>query len=44
MLNDTIKFKVHVQKNLHEYEDFVAEEVEQELGTDEPRSDIHGQE
>lgn len=32
MLNDIIKFKVHVQKNLEDYEGFVSEEVEQELG------------
>jgi len=37
MLNDIIKFKVHIQKSLEDYEQFVAEEVErsceeQELG------------
>ncbi|RDL42003.1 putative TID3 Outer kinetochore protein-part of Ndc80p complex [Venustampulla echinocandica] len=32
MLNDIIKFKVHVQKNLEDYESFVVDEVEQELG------------
>lgn len=32
MLNDIIKFKVHVQKSLEDYEGFVVEEVEQELG------------
>ncbi len=31
MLNDIIKFKVHIQKSLEEYEGFVVEEVEQEL-------------
>lgn len=35
MLNDIIKFKVHVQKSLEDYEGFVVEEVEQELGGDE---------
>ncbi len=35
MLNDVIKFKMHVQKNLEDYETFVAEELEQELGSDE---------
>lgn len=35
MLNDIIKFKVHIQKNLEEYENFVVEEVEQELGNTE---------
>ena len=32
MLNDIIKFKVHVQKSLEDFEGFVVEEVEQELG------------
>lgn len=32
MLNDVIRFKVHVQKGLEDYESFVADEVEQELG------------
>jgi kinetochore protein NDC80 len=30
MLNDIIKFKVHVQKSLEDYETFVSEEVEKE--------------
>lgn len=30
ILNDVIKFKVHVQKSLEDYELFVAEEVERE--------------
>lgn len=33
MLNDVIKFKIHVQKNLEEYEDFVTNELEDELGS-----------
>lgn len=36
MLNDVIRFKVHVQKNLEDYESFVVDEVEQELGGEEP--------
>ncbi|KAK1832380.1 HEC/Ndc80p family-domain-containing protein [Podospora conica] len=32
MLNDVIKFKMHVQKNLEEYETFVADELVDELG------------
>jgi len=32
MLNDVCKFKMHVQKNLEEYESFVADELEKELG------------
>jgi kinetochore protein NDC80 len=39
MLNDIIKFKVHIQKNLEDYEGFVVEEVEQELGGEEERED-----
>ena len=35
MLNDIIKFKVHIQKSLEDYEGFVVEEVEQELGGEE---------
>ncbi|KAJ4386994.1 kinetochore-associated Ndc80 complex subunit ndc80 [Neurospora sp. IMI 360204] len=34
MLNDVIKFKMHVQRSLEEYETFVADELEQELGID----------
>ncbi|KAJ5584527.1 uncharacterized protein N7459_004327 [Penicillium hispanicum] len=36
MLNDVIRFKVHVQKGLEDYESFVVDEVEQELGGDMP--------
>jgi kinetochore protein NDC80 len=45
MLNDIIKFKVHIQKNLEDYEGFVVEEVEQELGgVDEDNEDTrHGE-
>ncbi|EAQ85153.1 conserved hypothetical protein [Chaetomium globosum CBS 148.51] len=39
MLNDVIKFKMHVQKGLEEYETFVADELEKELGSDEMRDD-----
>ena len=42
MLNDIIKFKVHIQKNLEDYEGVVVEEVEQELGGDEEREDTRG--
>ena len=31
ILNDVIKFKVHIQKSLEDYEGFVLEEVEGEL-------------
>lgn len=34
MLNDVIKFKVHIQKSLEEYESFVEEEVEREVAAD----------
>jgi len=39
MLNDIIKFKVHIQKNLEDYEGFVVDQVEQELGGDEELDD-----
>lgn len=39
MLNDVIKFKIHVQKNLDEYENFVTDELEKELGSEEIRDD-----
>ncbi|TDZ24752.1 putative kinetochore protein NDC80 [Colletotrichum orbiculare MAFF 240422] len=42
MLNDVIKFKIHVQKNLDEYENFVTDELEKELGSDEARDDSRG--
>ncbi|ORY61286.1 HEC/Ndc80p family protein [Pseudomassariella vexata] len=42
MLNDIIKFKVHIQKNLEDYEGFVADELEKELGSDEVRDDTQG--
>lgn len=37
MLNDVIKFKIHIQRNLDDYEGFVADELEQELGSDEAK-------
>ncbi|GFF88344.1 hypothetical protein IFM61606_00986 [Aspergillus udagawae] len=44
MLNDVIRFKVHVQKGLEDYESFVVDEVEQELGGDLPvTEDVTGQ-
>ncbi|KAL8678535.1 MAG: hypothetical protein Q9186_005115 [Xanthomendoza sp. 1 TL-2023] len=42
MLNDIIKFKVHVQKSLEDYEGFVVEEVEAELGGEEEGGDDEG--
>ncbi|KAK0617370.1 HEC/Ndc80p family-domain-containing protein [Immersiella caudata] len=39
MLNDVIKFKMHVQKNLEEYETFVADELEKELGSEDMKDD-----
>jgi kinetochore protein NDC80 len=45
MLNDIIKFKVHIQKNLEDYEGFVVDEVEHELGGDnEAREDTQDME
>jgi kinetochore protein NDC80 len=34
-----IKFKIHIQKNLEDYEVFVTEELEKELGSDEMNDD-----
>lgn len=39
MLNDVIKFKMHIQKNLEEYEFFVADELEKELGGEEAKDE-----
>ncbi|KAI1310627.1 HEC/Ndc80p family protein [Xylaria venustula] len=39
MLNDVIKFKVHIQKNLEDYEEFARDELEKELGGGEMRDD-----
>jgi kinetochore protein NDC80 len=39
MLNDVIKFKIHVQKNMDDYEGFVTDELEKELGSDEMGDD-----
>ncbi|KAL8880447.1 MAG: hypothetical protein Q9198_002144 [Flavoplaca austrocitrina] len=44
MLNDIIKFKVHVQKSLEDYEGFVVEEVEVELGGDGGEEAVGGME
>ncbi|KAM3427221.1 hypothetical protein MY4824_009583 [Beauveria thailandica] len=41
MLNDVIKFKIHIQKNLDDYEGFVADELEKELGVEDVRDDSH---
>ncbi|KAF2453318.1 HEC/Ndc80p family protein-like protein [Lineolata rhizophorae] len=47
MLNDIIKFKVHIQKSLEDYESFVAEELEreceeQEMGEAEEQQESNG--
>ena len=39
MLNEVIKFKIHIQKNLDDYESFVTDEVEDELGSGEVGGD-----
>lgn len=38
MLTDIIKFKIHIQKSLETYEDFVAGEVEREVEEQEAAS------
>ncbi|KAI9815297.1 MAG: kinetochore-associated Ndc80 complex subunit ndc80 [Pycnora praestabilis] len=40
MLNDIIKFKVHVQKSLEDYEGFVADEVQQEFDGEDSNVDL----
>lgn len=35
MLNDIIKFKIHIQQSLETHEDFVAQEVERECAEQE---------
>lgn len=47
ILNDIIKFKVHIQKSLEDLEGLVVEEVERELGgggegEDESEEDVDG--
>ena len=45
MLNDIIKFKIHVQKSLEDYEGFVEGEVEQEaLGEETPTEGVPAEE
>lgn len=44
MLNDVIRFKVHIQKSLEDYEVFVAEEVERELDEAERDDNREGEE
>lgn len=39
LLGDVIKFKVHIQKSIEDYEGFVTDEVEQELGGDDEARD-----
>lgn len=39
ILNDIIKFKVHVQKSLEDLEGLVVEEVERELGGEDENED-----
>ncbi|KJZ74593.1 Putative kinetochore protein NDC80 [Hirsutella minnesotensis 3608] len=39
ILNDVIKFKIHIQKNLYEYEGFVTDELEKELGVEETKDE-----
>ena len=38
MITDIIKFKIHIQQSLENYEDFVAQEVEREVEEQEAAS------
>lgn len=40
MLNDVIKFKLHMQKGLDDYEGFVTDETSKELGSREMKDDV----
>lgn len=40
MLNDIIKFKIHIQGSLEAYEEFVAQEVDQECLEQEADGDV----
>lgn len=42
MLNDVIKFKMHMQKSLEEYEEFVTEELVKELGPEDGKDETTG--
>lgn len=39
ILNDVIKFKIYILKNLDDYEHFVTDELERELGVDDGKDD-----
>lgn len=40
MLNDIIKFKVHIQRNLEDYEGAVVEEAEMDLDVEQEDTEI----
>ncbi|ROW06626.1 hypothetical protein VPNG_06709 [Cytospora leucostoma] len=42
MLNDVIKFKMHVQKSLEDYEGFVTDELERELASEDIPEETQG--
>lgn len=42
MLNDVIKFKMHVQKSLEDYEGFVTDELERELASEDIPEEAQG--
>ncbi len=44
MLNDVIKFKIHIQGSLEGYEEFVAQEVERECEEQEAGDVVAGEE
>ena len=39
IINDVIKFKIHIQKGLEDYEGFVADEIEKELVNEQVRGE-----
>ena len=40
MMNDVIKFKIHIQGSLEAYEEFVAQEVERECDEQEAAAPV----
>lgn len=44
MLDDIVRFKLHVQKSLEEYEQFIADEVERSVQEEDQLGDADAEE
>lgn len=44
MLDDIVRFKLHVQRSLEEYEQFIADEVERSCEEQDSLAEGHGEE